>query len=167
MALVIFCVALVAAMRTRMSLRLGMCEMADSEADDRRRKGTGSSDVSIVSYRLSGVCPPSSGSPLTTRTSCYAKVLLRESLGVFIDRGFELRRGGVVEIPAIADGLEDAWMLRAYQPQQAVFEGAHPVDRDRVEIGVDAGKDDDDLLLHLERGKLRMLENIVQPRAAF
>src|SRR5215475_12308299 len=101
-----------------------------------------------------------------TRTSCYAKVLLREGLGVFVDRGFELRRGGVVEVSAIADGLEDAWMLRAYQPQQAFFERAHSIDRDWVEIGVDAGKDDDDLLLHLERGKLRLLEQLGQPRAA-
>src|SRR5262245_29803379 len=96
----------------------------------------------------------------------YANVLLRERLGIFVDRGFELRRGCVVEIPAIADGLEDAWMLRAYQHQQAVFERAHSIDRDRVEIGVDAGKDDDDLLLHLERGKLRLLEQLGQPRAA-
>src|SRR5262249_49506112 len=112
------------------------------------------------SYRLSAFALR----PL--ESAFHAKVLLRERLCVFVDRGFELRRGGLVEIPAIADGLEDAWMLRAYQPQQAVFERAHPIDRDRVEIGVDAGKDDDDLLLHLERGKLRLLEQLGQPRAA-
>ena len=92
--------------------------------------------------------------------------MLRERLCVFVDRGFELCRGGLVEVSAIADGVEDARMLRAHQPQQAVFEGAHAIDRDRVEIGVDTGKDDDDLLLHLERGKLRLLEQLGQPRAA-
>src|SRR5207245_7291290 len=60
MALVIFCVALVAAMRTRMSLRLGMGQVRRQRADDRQRIGTGSNAVSTVDYRLSGVCPPCS-----------------------------------------------------------------------------------------------------------
>jgi hypothetical protein len=48
---VIFCVALVAAMRTRMSLRLGMGQVRRQRADDRQRIGTGSNDVSTVDYR--------------------------------------------------------------------------------------------------------------------
>ena len=50
--------------------------------------------------------------------------------------------------------------------EQAVLEGAHAVDRERIEIAVDAGVDHDDLLLHLQRRELRLLQELGQPRAA-
>src|SRR5215470_3900829 len=131
MALVIFCVALVAAMRTRMSLRLAIYRLAPKGLT-RTAKGQSS----------------------------------RKRLGEFVDRGLELAGGGVVEVAAVADGVEDALVLAADRHQQALLERLHPVDRDRVEIAVDPGIDDDDLLLHLERRELRLLEQFGQPRAA-
>ena len=50
--------------------------------------------------------------------------------------------------------------------QQALLECLHTVDRERIEIAVDAGIDDDDLLFHLQRRELRLLEQLGQPRAA-
>ena len=44
--------------------------------------------------------------------------------------------------------------------------GAHLVERQLVEIAVDAGVDDADLLLHLERRELRLLQKLGQARAA-
>src|SRR5262245_7982440 len=115
MALVIFCVALVAAMRLRRSLRLAM----------------------------SGERP-----------------------GVGLDRALELGAGGVVEIARGADRLQNIRVIGAYGGQQALLERAHPVDRERIEIAVDAGVDDDDLLLHLERRELRLLQELGQAGAA-
>src|SRR5262245_41324506 len=115
MALVIFCVALVAAMRLRSSLRLAM-----------------------------------SG----------------ERLGVGLDGAPELAAGGVVEIPRGADGLENVRVIGAHGGQQTLLERAHPIHRQRIEIAVDAGVDDDDLLLHLERRELRLLQELGQARAA-
>src|SRR6266545_3619531 len=102
MALVIFCVALVAALRTRMSLRLAISRSSSAPRAD----GSSSS---------------------------------REGLCVAVDRGLELRSGGVGEVAGLADVVENVGVLGAQQPEQALLEGAHPVDRDRVEIAVHAG----------------------------
>src|SRR5215212_9463252 len=50
--------------------------------------------------------------------------------------------------------------------EEALLEGTHAVDGQRIEIAVDAGVDDDDLLLHLERRELRLLEELGEARAA-
>src|SRR5262245_17509250 len=78
-------------------------------------------------------------------------VWLGERPGIFLDRGLELAGGGVIEIAAVTDRIQDVAMLRADQREQSLLEGAYPFDRNRIEIAVDAGIDDDDLLLHLER----------------
>src|SRR5215213_3836468 len=57
-------------------------------------------------------------------------------------------------------------MLAAHQGQQAVLEGAHPVHRQRVEIAVHAGIDHHDLLFHLQRRELRLLQELGQTRTA-
>src|ERR1051325_8295282 len=116
MALVIFCVALVAAMRTRMSLR----EAISSASQHRIHKHL-------------------SGKNLRKR--------LRETL----DHALELGGKVVVEVAGVADAVEQVAVLRAQRAQQPFLERLHPVDRDRIEVAVDAGVDDADLLLHLER----------------
>ena len=50
--------------------------------------------------------------------------------------------------------------------QDPVLEGAHAVDRDRIEIAVHAGVDHAGLLFHLERRELRLLQQLGQARAA-
>src|ERR1700732_1213081 len=57
-------------------------------------------------------------------------------------------------------------MLVAQRAEQTVLEGAYAVDRQRIEIAVDAGIDDADLLLHAQRRELRLLEQLGEPRAA-
>src|SRR6516162_71789 len=93
-------------------------------------------------------------------------VRLRERSRVAFDRGLELGGGGLAEVAAGADLLENLRLLVAQQRQQTLLEGAHPRDRDRIEIAVDARIDDADLLLHLERGELRLLEQLGQAGAA-
>src|SRR5215468_6550196 len=90
----------------------------------------------------------------------------RKRLRIVVDRGLELAGGGVVEVAAVADGVENVTVLAAHQRQQAVLERTHAIDRDRVEEAVDAGIDDDDLLLHLERRELLLLEQLGEPRTA-
>src|SRR5262245_3035375 len=99
MALVIFCVALVAAMRTRMSLRLAISRSSSADGSSASREG----------------------------------------LCVAVDRGLELRRGGVGQVAGLADVLENVGVLVAQEAEQALLEGTHPVDRDRVEIAVHTG----------------------------
>src|SRR5712692_3131350 len=111
------------------------------------------------------LCPTSKtwmagSSPAMTPTSS------RERLRVGVDRALELAGGRIVEVARAADRLEHLAVPRADRGQQALLERAHPVDRDRVEIAVHAGVDDDDLLLHLERRELRLLEQFGQARAA-
>src|SRR4051794_32826105 len=91
---------------------------------------------------------------------------LRKCLRIRVDRSLELGSGGVVEVFAVADGVEEALVLGTHQHQQAILERAHPIDRDRVEVAVDAGINGDDLLFHLQRGELRLLEQLGQPRSA-
>src|SRR5579884_3961753 len=57
-------------------------------------------------------------------------------------------------------------MLAAQHAQKPVLEGAHPLDRQRIQITVDARIDDADLLLHLQRRELWLFEKLSEPRAA-
>ena len=50
--------------------------------------------------------------------------------------------------------------------KQPVLERAHAIHRNRIEIAVDAGVDHDDLLFHLQRRELRLLQQLGQARAA-
>src|SRR6476659_10608216 len=90
----------------------------------------------------------------------------RERLCIRLDDALELGGAGVIEIARIADGAEDVGVPAAQRAEQAVLESAHPLDRQRIEVAVDAGVDHADLLLHLERRELRLLEELGQPRAA-
>src|SRR5262245_22297028 len=126
MALVIFCVALVAVMRTRMSLRLAMSN-----------------------------CPRSLPMPPSG-----------ECLGVAVDQAFELGRIGIRQVTALADAVEQIGVLAAQQRQEPGLEWSHASDVHRVKIAVYACVDHADLLLHLQRGKLRLLEKLGQTRAA-
>src|SRR5262245_1856279 len=121
MALVIFCVALVAAMRTRMSLRLA-----------------------IQSILANADASSSSG----------------ERLGVAVDHAFQLRFGVGGKVGGLADVFEDVVVLGPHQRKQALLECAHPGDRERIEIAVHAGIDHHDLLFHLQRRELRLLEKL-------
>src|ERR1700679_3175898 len=101
MALVIFCVALVEAMRTRMSL----------------------SEAILSSPRRSD--PRSDREPLFR----HARPLkaghdgeLSKRFDVTLDHALELGGGVVTEIAAVADGVEDVDVLAAHQRQQAVLE---------------------------------------------
>src|SRR5262249_37059173 len=126
MALVIFCVALVAAMRTRMSLRLAMGDQ-------------------ILRLTGPGLC---------------------ERLCIVVDRGLELASDRVVKVAAGANGLQDIGVLGMDQMQQSGFERAYAIDRKCVEVPIDAGIDHDDLLFHLQRRELRLLEQFRQTRPA-
>src|SRR5437764_11968762 len=106
MALVIFCVALVAAMRTRMSLRLGIGRRT-TEDRGRIRRPTAVLHLSSVLCRL----------------------ISRECLGIALDCPFELGGGRVRQIAGFSDIIEDLGMLGAYERQQALLESAHPRDR--------------------------------------
>src|SRR6516162_6224419 len=89
----------------------------------------------------------------------------RKGLSVALDRGLELGAGRVVEIARLADSAENVSMLAAQRSKQAIFERAHAIDRYSVEVAVDAGIDGADLLFHLQRRELRLLEEFRQPRA--
>src|ERR1700677_1409621 len=93
-------------------------------------------------------------------------VSLCERLGVTLNHRLELGGGVVVEIAGVADGVEDVDVLAAQKRQQAVLEAAHLGNRKRIEIAVDAGIDHHDLLFHLQRRELRLLEQFGEPRAA-
>src|SRR5262245_29002966 len=98
MALVIFCVALVAAMRTRMSLRLGI-SMDDGEpTTDDGKNSDYAPIISLVCRRSSVVCLRS-----------------RKGLGKAVDHALELGGGGIVEIAGLADRLEEVALLTAQQ----------------------------------------------------
>src|SRR5439155_15214528 len=70
----------------------------------------------------------------------------RESLGITVDRALELGRGRVRKIASLADVFQNVGVLAAQERQQPLLERAHPVDRQRIEIAVDARIDDDGLL---------------------
>src|SRR5580700_10684468 len=90
----------------------------------------------------------------------------RERLCVALDGALELAGHGIVEVARLGDGFENIGMLVAQRAEQAVLEGAYAVDRQWIEIAVDSGIDDADLLLHAQRRELRLLEQFGEPRAA-
>src|SRR5450631_3074771 len=95
-----------------------------------------------------------------------AMAALSERLGVTLDHRLQLGGGVVAEIAAIADGVEDIDVLAAQQRQQAVLEVVHLGDRDAVKVAVDAGIDHHDLLFHLQRRELRLLQKFGEARTA-
>src|SRR5215469_12292838 len=117
--------------------------------------------MSDVGYRISD----RSWSSLLISDIRHPTSELREGLRVAVDGALELAGGRVVEIVRGADRFEHIGMLRAQRGEQAVLEPAHPIDRKRIEVAVDARIDDGDLLLHLERGELRLFEQFGQARA--
>src|SRR5262245_19012405 len=90
----------------------------------------------------------------------------RKSAGVFVDDVLELAPVGVRKIAALSDAVEQARMLRPQQSQKAVLERTHAQNVERVEIPVDAGVDHADLLFHLQRRELGLLEKLGQSCAA-
>src|SRR3984885_6203973 len=90
----------------------------------------------------------------------------RERLSVALDGALELAGRRIVEVARLGDGFENIGMLVAQRAEQTVLEGAYAVDRQRIEIAVDPGKDDADLLLQGQRRELRLLEQFGEPRAA-
>src|SRR5262249_23196094 len=89
-----------------------------------------------------------------------------ERPGVAFDRALELAGSRLAQVAGLANVLENIAVLRAHQREEPVLEVAHPADAERVEIAVDAGIDHHDLLFHLERRELRLLEQLGQARAA-
>src|SRR5216684_7843062 len=122
MALVIFCVALVEAMRTRMSL-------SEAILSSPRRSDLRSDRKPLFRHVR----------PLPVMTANQANVSSSKRLGVTLDHGLQLGGGVVAEVAGVADGIEDVDVLAAQKRQQAVLEAAHLGDRKRVEIAVDAG----------------------------
>src|SRR6202166_5076885 len=90
----------------------------------------------------------------------------RERLGVALDSALKLAGRRIVKVARLGDGFEDIGMLVAQRAEQAVLKRAYAVERQRIEIAVDAGIDDADLLLHAQRRELRLLEQLGEPRAA-
>src|SRR5580704_4927104 len=86
-------------------------------------------------------------------------------LGEFLDHRLQLGGGIVTEVAAVANGVEDLDMLAAQRRQQTVLERPHLVERKRVEIAVGAGPDHADLLFHLQRRELRLLQQLGQARS--
>src|ERR1700712_3698663 len=95
-----------------------------------------------------------------------SKRLSSKRLGVAFDQRLQLGGGVDAEVAAVADGVEDVDVLAARQRQQAVLEGANLVDRNGIEIAVDAGIDHHDLLFHLQRRELRLLQKFSEARTA-
>src|SRR6476469_4586637 len=89
-----------------------------------------------------------------------------ERSGVAVDQTLELGRIGIRQIAALANAVEQIGVLGAQQRQESALERSHAADVHRVEISVDAGVDYANLLLHLERRKLRLLEKLGQACAA-
>src|SRR5687767_1702173 len=130
MALVIFCVALTEAMRLRRSFKLGI------ERPYPLRK---------------------SGWILRERKSLRERPL-RERLGVALDNVLELRFRVARQVLRSADGFEEIGVLATQEREQTILEGAHPVEGQGVEIAIHAGVDHGDLLFHLQRRELRLLQ---------
>src|SRR5205823_8478518 len=95
-----------------------------------------------------------------------AMTALSKRLGVTFDHTLQLATEIVGEIAAVTNAVEDLDVLAAQQRQQAILESTHLVDRERIEIAVGAGPDHADLLFHLQRRELRLLQEFGQARAA-
>src|SRR5262245_10518826 len=128
MALVIFCVALVAAMRLRRSFSEGIALLFAPSCPALSRASTCSS---VHVQDVDGRVKPGHDDRGSS-----------EGSGVFVDRALELAGRGVIEVARAADRLENVRVLRADRGQEPLFEGAHPVHLNRIEIAVDAGVDD-------------------------
>src|SRR5262245_23322583 len=89
-----------------------------------------------------------------------------ECLGVAVDHALELGPIGIRKVSTLADAIEEIGVLAAQQRQQPAFEWSHACGVNRIKIAVDASVDHADLLLHLQRRKLRLLEKLGQTRAA-
>src|SRR5262245_62402973 len=89
-----------------------------------------------------------------------------ECLGVAVNQALELGRVRIRKVAAFADAVEQIGVLAAQQRQEPALERSHASDVDRVKIAVDAGVDHTNLLLHLQRRKLRLLEKLGQTRAS-
>src|SRR5882724_367805 len=163
MALVIFCVALVEAMRTRMSLSEAILNSP--------RRSDFRSDRNPL-FRHARLVPDIHVflTPSTRKTwmagSSPAMTNLSKRLGKTLDHGLQFGGGVVAEVAGVADRVENVDMLAAQQRQQPVLEGAHLVERQRIEIAVGTGPDHADLLFHLQRRELRLLQQFGQARAA-
>src|SRR5205085_6372131 len=146
-ALVIFCVALVEAMRTRMSL-------SEAILSSHRR-----SDSLIEPQTCLSSCPaPCSASHVSLCTHAKTwtagaspRTSLCKRLGKPLDHALQLGRRIVAEFTAVADGVEKIDILAPQHRQQPVLEAAHLVERKRVEIAIGARPDHAHLLFHLER----------------
>src|SRR5437879_2136503 len=97
---------------------------------------------------------------------CPAMTASSKRLGESLDHRLQLGGGIVAEIAAIADRVQNFDVLAAQQRQQAVFEPAHLADRERIEIAIGTGPDHADLLFHLQRRELRLLQEFGQARTA-
>src|ERR1700678_751178 len=102
----------------------------------------------------------------STSKDADATTSLSERLDEALDHALQLGRGIVRKIAAVTNGVEDLDVLAPQRRQQPVFERPHLVERKRVEIAVGAGPDHADLLFHLQRRELRLLEKFGQARAA-
>src|SRR5581483_11584578 len=123
MALVIFCVALVAAMRLRRSLSEGMRAQSIPMRSSKR-------------------------------------------LGIAVDNALELGLGVLVEVAAFANGFKNILVLIVQKSEQPILEGANTIDRQRIEVAVDARINHANLLFHAQRRELRLLEQFGQARTA-
>src|SRR5260370_31440889 len=98
--------------------------------------------------------------------SSPAMTALSKRLGVTFDHALQLPGEIVGEIAAVTNAVEDLDVLATQQRQQTVFESAHLVERQRIEIAVGTGPDHADLLFHLQRRELRLLQEFGQTRAS-
>src|SRR5579883_40846 len=89
-----------------------------------------------------------------------ARMASREGSGVAFDYILEPRGVGIREVAALADRIEKIGMLTAQQRQQTALEIAHAGDVELVEITVDAGIDNANLLFHFERRELRLFQQL-------
>src|SRR5215468_3745428 len=91
---------------------------------------------------------------------------LGELLGDLLYHDLQLGRRRIRQILAVADRIEDARILAAQIEQQRFLEGLDLLERHWIAIAVDARVDDADLLLHLERGELCLLQELGQAGAS-
>src|SRR5207247_4233091 len=133
MALVIFCVALVEAMRTRMSFSeaiLGSSRRSDLRSDrkhpfrharacpghDGRRCGPACLSVKpFLVHPGDPTFDPTASIPFVMPGLVPAMTASRTRLGVSLDHGFQLGGGFIAEIAGIADSVEDVDVLAPRQ----------------------------------------------------
>ena len=148
MALVIFCVALIEAMRTRMSLSEAIAQFA----------------LAIRSaIRLSSPVrqPVLRRSVVQAMTASQANVLAKSSTTPSAWRRCRRRDRG-----CRGSSLRMSTCLPRSSDSRPSSNARTLADRQRVEIAVDAGIDHHDLLFHLQRRELRLLQQLGQARAA-